>query len=115
MNQVASPREIVDRQLRAYNARDIDAYCDLYASDATIATLNCGTEHARGSDAIRAYYTDRFNNSPDLHCDVTCRIELGKYVVDRERVTGIGNGELEVIAIYEVTDSQIQSLRFIRK
>ena len=114
MNRSASPAEIVDRQMRAYNARDIDAYCALYASDAVITTLNCSTEHARGSAAIRTYYTNRFNNSPNLHCNVTSRIELGSFVVDRESVVGILDGVLEIIAIYEVRDSQIRSVRFIR-
>jgi hypothetical protein len=114
MNQNASPRDIVDRQMRAYNARDIDAYCALYASDAVISTLNDGTEYARGIDAIRRYYTTRFSNSPSLHYDIKTRIELGNFVIDHERVTGIGEGTLEVIAIYEVRDSLIRSLRAIR-
>lgn len=110
----ASPREIVDCQLRAYNGRKIAAYCALYAPDAAISTLNNGAEHARGIDAIRTYFIERFQSSPQLHCQIKNRIELGNFVVDHEVVTGIGAGILEVIAIYEVRDSLIQSLRFVR-
>src|SRR5262249_16798172 len=38
---------------------------------------------------------------PDLRCTVKGRLTLGRYVVDREAVTGIGNDLTEVIAIYE--------------
>ena len=109
------PREVVDLQRRAYNARDIDAYCALYASDAVLSTVNDGTEHARGIDAVRAYFANRFSSSPNLHYDIKTRMELGNFVVDYEAVTGFGEGMLEVIAIYEVRDSLIRSLRFIRR
>jgi hypothetical protein len=114
VNQNASPREIVNHQLIAYNARDIDAYCALYASDAVISTLNDGKVHARGLNAIRAYYANRFSNSPHLHCQIKFRFELGHFVVAYELVTGIEEGVFELIAIFEVRDSLIQTLRFIR-
>lgn len=106
------PREIVDRQLRAYNARDLEAYCALFACDAVISRLNDGEEIARGMDAIRAYYTARFKG-PGLHCRIKARIELEPFVIDHEQVTGITGGLLEVVAIYEVRDALIQSLRII--
>lgn len=108
----ARPREIVDRQLRAYNARDIEAYCALFASHAVISRLNDGAEIARGQGAIRTYYTERFKE-PSLHCQIKARIELDHFVIDHEQVAGISGGLLEVIAIYEVRDALIQSLRIV--
>jgi hypothetical protein len=115
MRENASPREIVDRQMAAYNARDIDAYCALYAPDAVISDVNDGKVRSRGMEEIRRNYTTRFNNSPNLHYDIKARMELGAYVIDHELVTGIGDEPLEVIAIYEVRDSLIQTVRFVRK
>lgn len=112
MNPSASPREIVDRQLLAYNSRDIDAYCALFASNAVISKLNVHQDLAQGIDAIRKYYTTRFSN-PKLHCEVKARIELGDFVIDHEQVIGVADGSLEVIAIYEVRDSLIQTLRIV--
>jgi hypothetical protein len=114
MTQKTPPEETVDRQTLAYNARDIDAYCSLYASDAVISTFNTGIVHAQGVAAIRSYYSDRFKHSPNLHCDVIRRIKLGNFVIDHERVVGILAEAVEVIAIYEVRDSMIRSLRLIR-
>jgi len=112
MTEPNSPVEIVNRQLRAYNSRDIDAYCALFAPTAALSRLDTGQEIARGIDAIAAYYTIRFKN-PGLHCEVKSRVALGNFVIDHERVAGIDAGFLEVIAIYEVSHSLIQSVRFI--
>src|SRR5215210_3018458 len=49
-NRVDPPAAIVDRQVRAYNARDIDAWCAACAPDVVIARLNGGQEMARGID-----------------------------------------------------------------
>jgi hypothetical protein len=112
MEKYVLPREIVDRLLRAGNARDIDAYCALYAHDAVLFKLNTAQELARGIDAIRARYTERFKNS-QLHCEIKSRIELGDFVVDHERVSGLEDEPLDIIAILEVRDSLIRSVRFI--
>lgn len=111
MNRMATPREIVDEQLVAYNARDLDAYCALFADDAVMRVLN-GRELARGSEAIRGYYRTRFGN-PNLHCTVVARTALGDYVLDHEQVVGVTEGTLEVVAIYEVRDALIRSVNFI--
>jgi hypothetical protein len=112
MTESISPVEIVNRQLRAYNSWDIDAYCALFAARAVVSRLDTGQELARGIDAIGAYYTIRFKN-PSLHCEVKSRIALGNFVIDHEQATGVGPGLVEVIAIYEVVDALIQSMRFI--
>lgn len=111
MNRTATPREIVAEQLIAYNARDLEAYCALFAADATMRLLN-GKEIARGMEALRAYYRVRFSN-PNLHCTVIARTALGDHVIDHEQVVGIAEQTLEVIAIYEVRGALIRSVNFI--
>jgi len=109
---LSSPHEIVDRQLAAYNARDIEAYCALFAPEAVLSRVNDGVTMARGIDAIRAHYTARFA-SPTLHCRILARMESGRFVIDHEQVAGIMDSLLEVIAIYEVRDLLIHSVRII--
>jgi hypothetical protein len=109
---MASAGAVVDRQLLAYNARDIDAYCALFAEDAVISRIDTGEDIARGRAAIREHYTSRFA-SPGLQCSIQGRIALGAFVIDHERVVGIGTTPLEVVAIYEVRDSMIRTVRFI--
>jgi len=109
---MSSPAEIVDRQLQAYNERDLDAYCSLFAEDAVLIKLNGNRVLARGIDAIREYYFERFK-SRQLFCRINSRIELAGFVVDHEQVSGIESGTLEVIAIYEVRASLIKSIHIL--
>ncbi|BBE35283.1 nuclear transport factor 2 family protein [Sphingosinicella microcystinivorans] len=112
MSTTLLPHEIVDRQLKAYNARDIDLFCSHYAPDAALYNLNTGEPIARGLDAIRTRYIERFR-SPDLRCVIESRIQLANLVVDHESVEGISEERQEVVAIYEVTDHMIGSVRFL--
>lgn len=111
--QSNSPLEVVDRQLQAYNARDIDAYCALFADDAVVVRVgNPDREVARGIAAIREFYTARFR-STGLSCRIKARMSLGDFVIDHEVVTGIRPEVVQVIAIYEVRESLIRAIRII--
>jgi hypothetical protein len=105
----------VNRQLDAYNRRDIDAFCRLFHPDAVTGDLESGEMSIRGIDAIRAFYGARFADNPAIHCVVHGRMEIGEYAIDRETVTGVAGGPLEILAIYEVRDGLIRSIRFIRR
>lgn len=110
----ASPREIVDRQILAYNVHDADAFCACYAVDAELARLGAAEQICRGRERIRAMYRALFEGNPRLRCHVRARIAAGDFVIDHEHVTGIAEGHLDAVAIYEVRESLIQSVRFIR-
>ena len=109
-----SSREIVDRQLVVYNARDIEGYCALFAEDATISDLVTGQMICRGLDQIRAVYTKRFTDNPKLHCVVHQQMHGADFAIDKETVSGLPTGPLHIMAIYEVREGLIRSLRFIR-
>lgn len=105
--------QIVDQQQLAYNARDLDAFCAFFAADIVLLSVNDGREIARGIEDVRVHFARRFKESPKLHVDVENRIVAGDFVIDHELVTGIRDGVLEVVAMYEVRDGRIQSLRFL--
>jgi hypothetical protein len=109
-----SPRDIVNRQLEAYNAHDIDGYCKLFARDATISDLVTGQMICNGLGEIRSVYTQRFADNPKLHCIVHQRMEGPHFAIDKETVYGLASGDLHIMAIYEVREGLIRSLRFIR-
>ena len=69
MSMSASPEDAVDRQLRAYNARDIDAFASCYADGIVILDAD-GNELLRGRDALQARYRALFEASPDLQGEV---------------------------------------------
>jgi len=111
----SAPRELVDRQVQAYNERNIEAFCAFYAADAVLSNIGDGTELCRGSDAVRALYSNLFVNNPNLHCDIKGRMELESFVIDHERVTGISGKIIEALAIYEIHGALIQNVRFIQR
>lgn len=105
-----TPAAVVQRQLDAYNRRDIDALLATYAGDA------CQYEHpatlaASGAAQIRDRMSVRFQE-PDLYARLVQRAVMGNIVIDQEVVTRNfpeGVGEVDVVAIYEVIDGKIQS------
>jgi hypothetical protein len=80
-----SPSAVVQAQLDAYNAKDLDALMATYAPDATQFALH-GDLLARGHDRIRPRYEQRFLE-PDLHARLLSRTVMGNFVTDLEIVT----------------------------
>lgn len=98
----------VQRQLDAYNARDIDAFMPWWADDGRIYAFP-DQLLADGAAAIRARHAARFLE-PDLHGRLVRRAVIGGLVVDREVVTRTlpdGPGQMDVLAIYEVAHGRI--------
>ena len=109
-----SPRAIADRQLAAYNARDLDAFCALFAPDAVLADLPSGAVVAAGAAAIREFYRARFA-TPDLFARVHAKIDLADWAVDRETVYGLAGGPVDILALYEVKAGLIRRVFFLRE
>ncbi len=113
-NTDISPEAVVQRQLDAYNARDLDALMATYAGDAQ------QFEHpakllASGAAQVRERSAARFTE-PNLHASLLKRMVMGHIVVDQEKVTRTfpeGPGTLELVAIYEVQNGRIARAWFI--
>ncbi len=108
-----TPLAVVQAQLDAYNAKDIDALLQTYAADAEQFTLH-GELLAHGHDALRARYLTRFAE-PDLHAKLLSRIVIGNVVTDAELITRNfpeGPGTLEMLCVYEVVNGRIQKASF---
>jgi imidazolonepropionase-like amidohydrolase len=107
-----SPEQIVQRQVNAYNARDIEAFTDTYSND--IEILNFPNEPSiKGKENLKNQFTQMFERVPNLYCEIKNRIVLGNKVVDREHVR-FGERYSDVIAIYEVTNGKISKVTFLR-
>jgi len=103
----------VEQQLRAYNARDIDAFMPWWADDCEYYEFPSRLL-ARGTAEIRARHAARFQE-PNLFGRLIYRAVVGNVVVDQERVTRTfpeGSGEVDVLAIYEVVDGKIAKAWF---
>ncbi len=106
--------EIVQRQLDAYNAHDLDVMLGCYAHDCVIAGLN-GPVTETSREALRGRYAKTFADFPEDRARLVNRIAVGNTVIDHEDVSrGPGKDRFEVIAIYTVKDGLIARVDFAK-
>jgi hypothetical protein len=79
--------DAVERQVRAYNARDLETFVACYA-EAVIVEDAEGTAVMSGRDELRERYRELFERFPDQHAEIVARIRVRAYVVDDERISG---------------------------
>jgi hypothetical protein len=106
------PEVIVDKQLEAYNNRDIEAFIKTYSEDVKLFNYK-DTPRSSGHDGLRQGYTDFFANTRDLNCEIKNRIVIGNKVIDEEYITMNGTN-FSAVAIYEVENGLISKVTFIR-
>lgn len=112
--QTNTAEQVIQRQLDAYNAHDVEAILATYADYAQ------QFEHpdkllASGKAALRERFTARFAE-PNLHAQLLNRIVIGNMVIDHELVTRTfpeGPGTIELVAMYEVKEGQITKAWFV--
>jgi hypothetical protein len=105
-----TPAAVVQRQLDAYNRRDIDALLATYAAHAR-QFEHPGQLVASGAAQIRERMSVRLRE-PDLHARLVQRAVMGNIVIDQEVVTrnfDEGLGTVDVVAIYAIIDGRIAS------
>lgn len=108
-----SPQEIIQAQIIAYNAHDLDAFIALHSPTAQLFDLPTGELICEGESALRERYAKRFENDA-LHAEIVNRIVHGNRVIDHERITGILPDKIvEAVAIYDIENEKIQRVWFI--
>ena len=113
MQQDFDPAGFAQRQLDAYNARDVDRFVAEYTDD-VVAYRMPGTEPVLvGKAAFADHYRRNRFSLPGLHAEVLNRMVIGNKVIDHERVHGVESEPMEVAAIYEVTPSGISKVWFL--
>lgn len=108
-----TPAAIVQEQLNAYNARNIDAFAATYSDSVELYEFP-NKLIAKGKKALYDDYKGMFNSVKNLHCEVTERIIQGNRIIDHESVTGFGAKPLRAVAIYEVEKGKIARVYFIQ-
>ena len=106
-----TPLALVQRQLNAYNARNLEAFLEPYAEDVELYTFPDKLD-SKGKEAMRIGYAF-FKNVPNLHCEIKERIIQGNVIIDKESVTGFGPNALEATAIYHIENNKIKKVYFI--
>jgi hypothetical protein len=103
----------VQKQLEAYNTRDIDAFMQWWADDCQYYEFPSRLL-ASGAAEIRERHIVRFKES-NLFGRLVKRISVANVVVDQEIVTRTfpdGPGEIDVVAIYEIENGKIAKAWF---
>lgn len=107
-----SAEELAQRQLVAYNARDLDGFMAVYSDNVQLYNFP-NDLLLEGKDEMRKRYVNRFEGSPNLYANVVNRAVMGDYVIDHEKVSGLPNGEVQATVVYHVNNHEIDKVWFI--
>lgn len=106
--------DVVQAQVEAYNAQDLEAFCTLFAENCIIADLN-GPVTQQGRAQIRERYATMFAQYPQNKAHIIKRMAVGNVVIDHEDIVRSPELRLNAVAIYTVRDNLIQRVDFVRE
>lgn len=108
-----TPETLVQQQLNAYNARNIDAFLEPYSDNVELYNFP-DKLLGKGKEIMRQQYGEMFSQLPNLHCEIKKRIINGNTIIDHESISGIGQPKnAEAIAIYKIENNKIVKVYFI--
>lgn len=112
--QSKSPIEVVQKQLDAYNAQDIEEFTSTFDKDAKIY-MNIGDTIPRlqGQKEIKDLYGKMFLENPQNKSTLKGRMLQGNFVFDHEWIMG-REKSFSIVAIYEVENDVIIRAWFVR-
>lgn len=109
---IESPEAVVQRQLNAYNARNLDAFIDTYSDDVELYDFPA-TLRTKGKEAMRKRYEGLFKEVFNLHAEIESRMVMENKIIDKEKVR-VGNRYIHAVAVYEVEKGKIRKVTFIK-
>lgn len=107
-----SPEDLAQRQLNAYNLRNIEAFLEPYAEDVEVYMFPNSLQY-KGKETMRKQYAGMFQQVTNLHCELLGRIVQGNIVIDKERVQ-FGPQKVEAVAIYHIEGGKIKKVFFVQ-
>jgi hypothetical protein len=113
MPSAFDPAAFAQRQLDAYNARDLASFVAEYTDDVVVYRLPETAPFLVGKPALSEHYRKTRFNLPSLHAELVNRMTFGNKVIDQERVLGVQEQPMDVAAIFEVTPSGISKAWFV--
>jgi imidazolonepropionase-like amidohydrolase len=105
-----SAEMLIQRQVNAYNARDIEAFLATYSDDVELYNFPDSLT-MKGKDAMRKVYEPFFTSTRNLHVEIVNRIIHGNTIIDHESVR-YNERRIKAIAIYEVRAGRIFRVTF---
>lgn len=107
-------RELVEKQHRSYNARDLNSFCDCFHPEVEVEYVGrSGVE--KGMEKFREGFRKLFETSPNLYCEVKSRMYFKESVFDEEFVTGALKypDGIHAGAVYQFKDNLIFRISFV--
>ena len=99
---MAGPVDVVQRQFEAYNAHDLEGFLANFHDAVKSYRMPAVEPSIIGKVALREFYATQRFNRPALKAELLSRIVLGNKVFDHERITGLSDQPLEMVAVFEV-------------
>jgi hypothetical protein len=103
-----NPETVVQRQLEAYNARDLARFLAQYSDEIRAYRPPASEPTLVGKPAFAEFYATQRFNKLGLHAELVNRMVLGNTVIDHERITGVREQPFEVAVVYQVANGLIQ-------
>ncbi len=106
-----TPEQVAQALVDAANARDMDGILKTYAPDSTAYALPSGEVILKGHEALRKKFARILEPGVKLKVEIVNRIVDGKFVIDKEKITGTADGkpvEFYGTVIYEIVDGLIR-------
>jgi len=110
-----SPEAVVQKQVDAYNAHDLDAFVACYGDVIQFRTMDGKVGPEQGLAPLRKAYEGIFKRYPKVRVSVLKRICQGLFVIDQEEAEGMGPEPFTVTAIYETWHGKIVCVWFIQR
>jgi hypothetical protein len=110
----SSPAEVIQAQVDAYNAHDVQAFAACYADDASVIDLSGKRPDVKGQAALKQAFAFLGKVPGDFGVDIVRRVVNGSVVIDLEHPHGLPPGKHapDSLAVYEVRNGKIARLWF---
>jgi hypothetical protein len=107
-----SAADVIQRQVDAYNDRDLDRFLAAYSDSAKTFRMPSTEPATAGKAQLAQFYATQRFNLPGLRAEILERIVLGNKVIDHERVWGLRSDPIEMVAVYQVAGGLIECVWF---
>ncbi|WP_437661577.1 nuclear transport factor 2 family protein [Sorangium sp. So ce1182] len=107
---MVTPVEIVQRQFDAYNAHDLEGFVASYSDSIKVFRAPSSEPSIAGKAQFSEFYATKRFNIPGLRAALLARMCVGNKVVDHERIWGLGEQTVDIIAAYEITGGLISTM-----
>jgi hypothetical protein len=108
-----SPEKIVQNQVEAFNARNLNEFAACYSEDVVVSNFPNEILY-KSNKTLKNNYERFYSNTPEVQVAVVKRIRIGNTVIDEELVTIEGKTHQQA-AIYKINNGLISSMTFIHQ